>query len=160
MLIDIISYTDEQFAELNEEQLLEIQSAQLKKNALDRKLAENKLKEKHRLLDNGTFLSGIYEAYCLKLEEEHAQQVEQIRESLLFYLQFAVRADGAGMPYVVDYALSMEERVEVVRTYYLSAYTNADERFEAFKNDKIVRQYVGEYYASMYDYFRMYAEQE
>ena len=38
MKIDIISYTDEQFAQLTEEQLLEVRSAQLKKNRLDRKL--------------------------------------------------------------------------------------------------------------------------
>ena len=50
MTIDIISYTDAQFAELSEEQLLEVKSAQLKKNRLDVQLQEKKLNEKVRSL--------------------------------------------------------------------------------------------------------------
>ena len=46
MLIDIISYTDAQYAMLTEEQLLEIKSAQLKKNRLTAKLEEN-LRDSH-----------------------------------------------------------------------------------------------------------------
>ena len=57
MVIDIISYTDAQFAALSEEQILEVKSAQLKKNKLDLNLEENLLKAKQRLIENGTFLS-------------------------------------------------------------------------------------------------------
>ena len=38
MEIDIISYTDGQYAALNDEQIQEIRSAQSKKNALQRNL--------------------------------------------------------------------------------------------------------------------------
>ena len=40
MTIDIISYTDEQFAAMTEEQILEVESVQLKKNRLTKKLGE------------------------------------------------------------------------------------------------------------------------
>ena len=60
MVIDIISYTDAQFAALSEEQILEVKSAQLKKNKLDLNLEENLLKAKQRLIENGTFLSDLF----------------------------------------------------------------------------------------------------
>ena len=40
MTIDIISYTDEQYAQLSEEQILEVQSAQLKKERLKARLEQ------------------------------------------------------------------------------------------------------------------------
>ena len=48
MTIDIISYTDEQFAAMTEEQILEVESVQLKKNRLTKKLGEEKRTEKFR----------------------------------------------------------------------------------------------------------------
>ena len=46
MEIDIISFTDEQFAALTEEQLLEVENVQMKKNRLTEDLEEEKRKEK------------------------------------------------------------------------------------------------------------------
>ena len=66
MVIDIISYTDTQYAALSEEQILEVQQAQLKKNRLLIKLEEDKRKEKYRLIENGVFLSKIWDLYCEK----------------------------------------------------------------------------------------------
>ena len=60
MHIDIISYTDVQFAALTEEQLLEVKNAQLKKNRLEDKLNEDLQKERQRLIENGIFLSTIF----------------------------------------------------------------------------------------------------
>ena len=42
MEIDIISFTDEQFAALTEEQLLEVENVQMKKNRLTEDLEEEK----------------------------------------------------------------------------------------------------------------------
>jgi hypothetical protein len=155
MVIDIISYTREQFALLTAEQLLEIQEAQMKKNALDRKLEADMLEEKHRLINRGMFLSGIWEKYCEKLRAVHAQEIELLREALLFYLQFAAKPDEGDVetaPYTVDYSLEMADRYFIVRDYYLSAYTEASARMEAFKKDQVARQYLGELYATLYDY--------
>ena len=153
MEIDIISYTSEQYAKLNDAQLLEVQSAQMKKNRLFRKLSQAKQDEKNRLIENNTFLSELWELYCARLEEEYEQEVDAIRDGLLFYLQYSVRTGGEDSPYTINYALTMEERLAIVRAYYETNYTDATERFEAFKQDKIAVGYLGEYYAPLYDHF-------
>ena len=56
MEIDIITYTDKQYAALTEEQILQVKEAQLEKNRLTAKLQENLQKEKERLVENGTLL--------------------------------------------------------------------------------------------------------
>lgn len=155
MEIDIISYTDKQYAALTEEQLLEVKSAQLQKNRLQAALAEDIEKEKHRLVENGIFMSGIWELIKAKLQAEFEQEVENLRESLLFYLRFSTAGgvDVSEAPYTVDYSLSDEERFYVVRDYYLDAYANGAERMAVFKADKVAPQYLGELYAPLYDYF-------
>ena len=153
MKIDIISYTDTQYAALTEEQIQEIKAAQLEKNRLENALAEAKRKEKHRLIERGIFLSGIWDAYQAKLQAEYDQKIESLRDSLLFYLRFSTKPDAYGTGYTVNYDLSLEERVAIVRQYYESAYTDAKERFEAFKEDKVAVVYLEELYAPLYDRF-------
>ncbi len=155
MTIDIISYTDAQFAALSEEQILEVKSAQLKKNRLVSKLEAEKLKERNRLLDNGTFLSETWNLYCTKLQEEHDAEVAAIREALLFYLHFTAKPESStsNSPYPLDYSLDNAQRYIVVRDYYEATYTDPSERFNTFKNDKIALSYLGELYKTLYDYF-------
>ena len=74
MTIDIISYTDEQFAAMTEEQILEVESVQLKKNRLTKKLGEEKRTEKFRLLKAGIFRSPVWEKICAALEESYEQE--------------------------------------------------------------------------------------
>lgn len=156
MTIDIISYTDAQFAALTEEQLLEVQSAQLKKERLDRQLEEDILKEKHRLLRGGIFRSEIFALCKEKLQKEHDLEVENVRDSLLFYLRFSAQADPSGSPYTVDYSLAEMDRFSIVRDYYMGAYEDGNARFEAFKKDDVAVKYLGETYASLYGYLKTY----
>ena len=153
MKIDIISYTDTQYAALTEEQIQEIKAAQLEKNRLESALAEAKLKEKHRLIERGIFLSGIWDAYQEKLQAEYDQKIESLRDSLLFYLRFSTKPDAYGTGYTVDYNLSVEERFAIVRQYYENKYTDASERFEAFEKDKVAVVYLEDLYSALYDYF-------
>lgn len=155
MTIDIISYTDAQFAALTEEQLLEVQSAQLKKNRLQAALEEDLQKQKYRLIDNGIFLSTIWRVIQWKLNRTYETEVENIRNGLLFYLRYSGKSpeEIGDAPYEVDYSLSDEERFAVVKTYYETAYANGEERFAAFKVDAVARRYLGELYAPLYDYF-------
>ncbi len=159
MEIDIISYTDAQFAALSAEQLLEVKSAQLKKNRVDLRLEEDMLNERHRLLENGTFLSQIWELYCQKLQAEHDAEVEAVREALLFYLRYTVKPESSvsGAPYPLDYSLSYEERYRVVRDYYEGTYQTGKERFDAFEKDTVAISYLGELYKPLYDYFLIVA---
>lgn len=151
MTVDIISFTSEQYARLSEEQLLQVRSAQAKKNRLDNELAAAKEAEKYRLIKNGVFLSEIWERYCAKLQREYEQELESLRQGLLFYLQYS-KGSAADVPYEVDYDSTVAERFEVVKTYYETAYADGTERFEAFKADEFAVGYLGEGYAALYDY--------
>lgn len=153
MKIDIISYTDEQYAAFTEEQIQEVKAAQLEKNRLTRALSDAKLKEKHRLIERGIFLSGIWDAYQAKLQAEYDQKIENLRDSLLFYLRFSTKPDAYGTGYTVDYDLPVEERLAIVRQYYQTTYPDAEKRFEAFKEDKVAVVYLEELYAPLYDLF-------
>ncbi len=153
MVIDIISYTPAQFAVLNDEQILKIQSAQIKKNRLQAALDEDLKKEKFKLVKNGTFLSTTWSSIQSKLQAEYNAEVENIRDGLLFYLQYSGQVEVENVPYTVDYSLSPSERYEIVKGYYEGNYSTGAARAEAYRQDPIARQYLGEYYAPLYDYF-------
>lgn len=153
MIIDIISYNERQYMSLTNDQLSRVQSAQRKKNRLAAALAENLKKKKMQLVENGTYLSGMWTSVQEKLTKEYEQEVEALREQLLFYLQFSTNTEESTAPYALDYSLTSEERMYVVKDYYMSTYSNGKERFEAYKADTIAPNYLGEFYASLYDYF-------
>ena len=154
MNIDIITFTNEQYATLNEAQLKEVYEAQEKKNRLSWKRDEEMEKEKYRLVKNGTFVSGIWSAYCAQKQAEYEREVDILREALLYYLRYSVRVDGGdSAPYLVDYALEETERARIVKEYYDTTYTDAEERFTAFKEDLVAVRYLGEMYAPIWDYF-------
>lgn len=161
MNIDIISYTAEQFAALTEGQLQEIRLAQSEKDELTAALEKGKEREYYRILRNGMARSKLYEQACERLQAEYEREVERIRNGLVFYLQYSCRgndtsADSA--PYIVNYALPYEERYAIVRDYYMNAYTDGAERFEAFRLDVFASNYLGEYYGTLSAYLRAYAE--
>ncbi|MBQ2740783.1 MAG: hypothetical protein IJF39_04095 [Clostridia bacterium] len=152
MTIDVINYTEEQFAKLNSEQLLEVRKVQTSKNRLLRRLEEEKLAEKYRLVKAGIFRSGIWENLCARLQDAYDAEVEMLREGLLFYLQYSgQQQNGAG--YTVDYSLSVVDRTVLVKEYYIRTYDDPNERFEAFKNDPIAPSYLCEAYSSLYQWF-------
>lgn len=155
MIIDIISFTDEQFALLTETQIQEVKKVQAQKNKLTSALTEKKRKERFRLLKNGVLRSKIYNSICSALDRDYATTVEQLKEQLLFYLRFSSKvdvSDGESFPYIVNYSLTYEERYNIVKAYYLEKYADPTERFNAFKEDNIAPKYLGEFYATLHDY--------
>lgn len=152
MEIDIISYTAEQLAELTPEQLKEVRSAQLKKDKMAKALEERLAKERQKLIHKGTYFSDAWGLLQKQLRKEHDKEVEILRDGLLFFLHYSSKPE-AEAPYPLDYSLSAEERFYVVQAYYQNAYTDGTERFNAFKEDTVAKQYLGELYASLYDYF-------
>lgn len=157
MQIDIIAYTDTQFAALTDEQIQEVRSAQAKKNALFRALQKAIEREKYRFTENGTFISKLWELKTQELTAEYESEVEALREELLFYLRYSGKPTSPA-PYPMDYSLSDLERYDVVRTYYTNTYTDPIQRFSVFAEDVHARAYLGEHYALMYDSFRLDAE--
>lgn len=156
MTIDIISYTDEQYKALTAVQLVKVQRAQLKKNRLAEKLAENLQKERDNLIEHGTFNSSLYSQTKIKLQEEYDEEVEFIKNELIAYLfesEDTAENDSAGSSYVVDYDLTYDERFDIVKAYYMDTYTDATARLNAFADDEVAMRYLGEYYEPLYDYF-------
>lgn len=155
MKIDVISYTESQFTALSEEQILKVQSAQLKKNRLAAALEDDLKEAKHRLVKNNTFLSSLWEQTKKALQTRYEQEVENIRDGLLFYLRYSSPNGSAGVepPYIVDYSLTETERFTIVKNYYQNKYSDAEVRFRAFKDDALAKTYLGEMYAPLYDYF-------
>ena len=156
MTIDIINYTEEQLAALSAEKILEIRESQLKKNKLETELNERLAKEKQNLVERGAYPSDIFEKIEAKLRSEYDLQVEILREALVFFLHYV--ADDApsvypDAPYTVDYSLSEEERLFIVKEYYETTYEDAYERYVAFKKDDFAKVYIGELYAPLHDYF-------
>ncbi|MBQ9728447.1 MAG: hypothetical protein IJV85_02510 [Clostridia bacterium] len=155
MTIDIIDYADEQFAALSEEQVMEVRSAQTKKNKLELALQNKLKKEKNRLIENGIFLSEIWAQIQQKLQTEHEAEINHLREALLFYLRFTKSNSQQAQqaPYTVDYSLSYEERYYIVRDYYEETYSDPIERVRVLREDEVAAQYLGEFYKTLYDYF-------
>ena len=159
MKIDIIQYTPEQFAELTSDEIIEVKRVQLSKNRLARNLAEKKRAEKYKLVKAGIFRSNIWQDICKALEDAYEQEIENLRDGLLFYLQYGNRPHDEGVaPYRVDYSLSVVERAIIVRDYYNTAYESGQKRYEAFKADRIAKSYVGEMYSALLDYFYAYSD--
>lgn len=155
MNIDIITLTDAQYALLSEDQIDKVRTAQTKKRALTEKLEAEKKKLKYALVRAGIFRSCVYEKACEELTAECDKKVAAVREGLLFYLQFCAKPESGGgtSESYADYSLTPAERVTAVKNYYENKYPDASERFTAFKADKTAPSYLGEYYASLYDYF-------
>ena len=157
MTIDIIDFTEKQFALLTAEQLLEVKEAQVKKDDLTAECEARLQKEKHRLVRNGIFLSDRYVLLEEKIRAEYQAQIDLLREGLLFYLHYSMRPDSSAgadleVGYMLDYSLEDEARLLVVKEYYETTYSDGKERFNAFVKDTIAPQYLGELYKPLYDY--------
>nr|MBR6778098.1 hypothetical protein [Clostridia bacterium] len=155
MNIDIIDYTEEQLAALTVEKLQEVRNAQGKKDTLAAKLAKRLVEEKQSLIDKGAYPSDIFGKIEKKLQKEYEDEVQRIRDSLIFFLHYVADNNGGDVsaPYVVNYALSEAERALIVKDYYNATYSDKIERFQAFKADDFVKVYTGELYRSLYSYF-------
>lgn len=159
MEIDVIDYTETQLAQLTEAQLLEVKSAQIKKNRLLRELAEKLQQEKRRLINNGLFLSYTWDwtkAYWTRVFEE---EIGWVRDGVLFQLQYTP-IDFEGVPYELDFSLSLADRRDAVEGYYMSAYSTYTERAYELKKDEAAAHYLCEGYKSLLDYFLEQAKKE
>ncbi len=157
MVIDIIAYTEEQLEGLSAKQMLEVRKAQKKKNALEAELVKEIAEQRQKLLENGTLYASTFAALSDKMRAECAQEVAQIRDDLLFYLHYVDKIEpDEGMetpPYPLDESLTGAERFAVVKQYYLDNYSDAALRLRVYKEDIVAREYLGDYYYTLYDVF-------
>ena len=158
MVIDIIDYKEEQYAELTDSQILEIRDAQRKKNERIGKMYDEMRALRQKAVNNGMRYSRAFELEYVQLQEDCDADIWRIKEDLMFYLLYASRLeDVQGSEYPLDYSLPVEERCNAVKGYYLDMYSDAQERFQAFQKDKIARTYLCDTYASLLDYFWLQA---
>ena len=75
MKIDIVTYTDEQYAAMTQEQLKEVRDAQTEKDELRVKLDEELEREKNKLVKKGIYNSNLYQLMKDKLEKEFEDRV-------------------------------------------------------------------------------------
>lgn len=154
MVIDIIDYKEEQYAELTDAQLLEIRDAQQRKNARILKMYEEMRALRQKAVDNGMLYSRAYGLTLVEVQENCDLDIMRIKEELVFYLQYASRPeDTSSSGYDVDYSLSTTERFHQLKDYYMDAYSDAQVRYEEFTKDKIAKTYLCETYSALLDYF-------
>lgn len=153
MTINIISYTDAQMAALSNEQLMQVMQAQIEKERMYEKLQEDLRAVDAETIDKGVFHSTLRAQKRQKLETDYEKEVERLRDGLLFFLRYSYRPGTPSVGYEVDYSLSDAERVEVVKNYYDTTYDDPLERLNAFEEDDVAKQYLGEYYSPLYYYF-------
>ena len=153
MTINIISYTDAQMAALSNEQLMQVMQAQIEKERMYEKLQEDLRAVDAETIDKGVFHSTLRAQKRKKLETDYDKEVERLRDGLLFFLRYSYRPGTPSVGYEVDYSLSDAERVEIVKNYYDTTYDDPLERLNAFEEDDVAKQYLGEYYSPLYYYF-------
>ena len=158
--IDIITFTSTQFSLLTVGQLQTVKTAQQQKDRLYKKLQQKLRKEKYKMVKNGVYRSEIYRLLEERLMAEYEKDVAVIKDCLLFYLRYSMKTAAAAemAPYRVDYSLTDEQRMLVVKEFYVKNYPNAVERFELFLQDKVAPQYLGEMYPPLFSYLSSEAD--
>ena len=162
MEIDIIDLTSEEYADLNAIQMTMVYDAQKRKNAALASSESKKQSMIRRLVDLGTVRSTLRAAEEARLDQEAADKIEAIKFDLtrsLAYekLQSSGNAQGPySYPSNPNYYLTMSERFLVVRNYYMNATSDPQARLAAFGADSLARQYLGEYYQTLYDLLASY----
>jgi hypothetical protein len=119
-----------------------------------RGLADSLQQEKRRLINNGLFLSYNWAWTKAYWEQAYGEEICWLRDGLLFFLQYkpGVKQEE-GVRYPLDYTLSVVERGNVVKAYYMQTYSDAKERFEAYKADTDAPVYLCNLYKTLWDYF-------
>lgn len=97
-----------------------------------------------------------------RIDSEAEAQIEVVKEDLLYQLAYeALGSEGdENGPYRYpenpNYNLSPSQRFLVVRNYYMQATDDPDARLQAYAMDTLARQYLGEYYTTLYDLLASY----
>ncbi len=139
-------------------------TAQKKKNKLKEKLEEEKQAAYYRLLKQGILRSSVLDSIYEKLQARYTAEAQQIADDLKFQIGFlgddAIAGDGSGQykyPYNPDYSLDYAGRYYAVYNYYM-AMTDAKVRFALFQADTLAPNYLGDFYATLYDRLKSYAD--
>lgn len=163
MSYDILEDTEIEEESLSKAALSFVREAQSKKDSLMKALAKDKETLFYTLTGNGMARSSVYTDGCAALDAEYAAAVAKLKEDLSFQVDFMGGGSSGGgsaeysYPYNPDYSLDYAQRYYVVSDYYMSM-TDANVRFALFQADTLAQSYLGDFYATLYDKLRAYAE--
>lgn len=166
MVFDILEELGVSENDLSNAALSFVRSSQKKKDELTARLAEDKSAIYYKLTKNGVLRSSVLEEAYEKLQSTYDASVESIVDNLRFQINFL--GDGATVggepaeyayPYNPDYSLDYAGRYYAVYNYYMSM-TDAKVRYALFQADTLACDYLGDFYATLYDRLRIYAEEE
>lgn len=162
MTIDIIDLTDPEYSDLSPVQLSMVRVAQGKKNDILADAEEEKTRLQDQLIINNFARSSIFPYAEARVDAEASAQVDAVREDLLYQLAYeALGSEGNEQgpyryPENPNYNLSASQRFLVVRNYYMQATDDPEARLQAYAMDTLARQYLGEFYATLYDLLASY----
>lgn len=139
-----------------------VRVAQGKKNDILADAEEEKTRLQDQLIVNNFARSSIFPYAEARVDAEASAQVDAVREDLLYQLAYeALGSEGNEQgpyryPENPNYNLSASQRFLVVRNYYMQATDDPEARLQAYAMDTLARQYLGEFYATLYDLLASY----
>ena len=164
MQIDIIDLTEPCYSELSPVQLALVRAAQVKKNKLVSAAEERRRKFKNKLVSNHFSHSLVYKLQQSAFDEELEEEVDILREELLYELAYKTTgSEGNELgPYSYpdnpDYSLTSSQRFIVVRQYYMDLTSDPEARLKAYAGDSLARTYLGDFYQTLYDMLQSYCK--
>ena len=162
MIIDIIDLTDEEYSDLSAVQMAMVREAQEKKNKI---LAETEQQKEEYLsmhVSNNTAHNTFYALTKARLNADAEEQIAAVKDDLDYQLAYeALGSEGdENGPYRYpenpNYNLTPSQRFLVVRNYYMQSTEDPDARLAAYAQDTLARQYLGEFYVTLYDLLAAY----
>lgn len=164
MVFDVIDLKNNGYSEegLSTVQMQLLRTAQKSKNKLYHDLQKDIETYRTLLATNGMTRSSLYTSGVESLQEEYEYQVAILSEQLLYALQVNEPYPDSGeydetTGYIVDYSLSYTDRYIIVRDYYL-AIEDPAERMSLYANDEVAKNYLGNYYTTLYNVLYTYSK--
>lgn len=162
MEIDIIDLTDPEYADLSPVQLSMVRVAQAKKNNILAKMDEE-LRELFNIMHgNWNARADAYSREERNYIVNADLQIQAVQEDLLYQLAYETLANEGNengpyrYPENPNYNLSVSQRFLVVRQYYMEATDDPEARLRAYAMDTLAREYLGEFYQTLYDLLANY----
>lgn len=162
MDIDIIDLTLPEYADLSPVQLAMVRAAQAKKNKILAKAAKDQNDLFFFTVSNNTARSSAYKQEYSAIAKAAEAEIETVKADLLYQIAY----EGIGQegndngpyryPENPNYNLSYSQRFLVVRNYYMDATDDPEARLRAFAMDSLAREYLGEYYQTLYELLASY----
>lgn len=162
MTIDIIDLSSEEYSDLNAVQMAMVREAQRKKNNILAETAQKKEEYRAILVANETAHNSFYAFTAARLDAAAQEEIAAVKDDLEYQLAYEAlgsEGDEEGpyrYPENPNYNLSPSQRFIVVRSYYMTLTDDAEARLLSYSMDTLARQYLGEFYVTLYDLLAAY----